>query len=100
MRMTRYTLPIAALYLTAVTTAWALPRSTLPQLTSPSDLVEVSSKGKSHKGHSHDNRHHHHHHYSEHHHYSYHGHDYGHRYSYRPHNVMGCVAAGPVWYCP
>ena len=24
----------------------------------------------------------------------------GHRYSYRPRGAIGCVAAGPVWYCP
>jgi hypothetical protein len=90
----------------------ALPGSTLPQLTSPNDIVQVGSKGKG-KGHgkslgkairttpiaatttitttitatitS-----------------TYHGRYWGHRYSYRPHGwqTMGCIAAGPIWYCP
>jgi hypothetical protein len=100
--MKKYVLPVAVLYLSAVSAAWALPSSTLPQLTSPTDIVQVgSNKGKSHKGHSHNNHHHNNnHHHSEHHHYHYHGHDYGHRYSYQPRGAIGCVMAGPVWYCP
>jgi hypothetical protein len=90
----------AVLYFGVVSAAWAVPGSTLPQLTSPNDIVQVGSKskGKSHKGHSHSS--HHHHHYSHNHKYHYHGHYYGHRYSYRPRGAMGCVMAGPVWYCP
>ena len=101
--MLKYILPGAVLCLVVTTAAWALPSSTLPQLSSPSDLVQVGSKsegkGKSHKGHSHSSNHHHHHHY---HHgkYNYHGKYYGHRYSYRPRGAIGCVMAGPVWYCP
>jgi hypothetical protein len=100
--MIKYVLPVAAIYLTAVTTAFAFPGSTLPHFTSPNDIVQVgSNKGKSHKGHYHNNHHNHNnHHYTEHHHYHYHGHDYDHRYSYRPRGAMGCVQAGPVWYCP
>src|SRR6478672_1325965 len=106
--MIRYILPGAMLCAVVASTAWALPASTLPQLTSPSDVVQVSSKnkGKSHKGHSHStHKGHshktHHHHYSHNHHkYHYHGHSYGHRYAYRPRGAMGCVMAGPVWYCP
>jgi hypothetical protein len=98
--MHKYVLPVTVLYLSAITGAWAIPASTLPQLTSPNDLVQVGSKDKGKgKSHSHNNNHHHHH-YSEHHHYNYHGHDYGHRYSYRPRGAIGCVMAGPVWYCP
>jgi hypothetical protein len=94
--MVKYALPVALLYITATTAALALPVSTLPQLTSPTDVVQVASKskGKS-KGHSH---HYHHHHY--HGKYRYHGKYYGHRYSHRPHSIIGCMAAGPIWYCP
>jgi hypothetical protein len=111
--MIKYVLPGAVLYLTVATTAWAMPSSTLPQLTSPNDIVQVGSKGKgkgkSHKGHSHNkgnshhyNNNHHHHHYGDYHRYNYHGRYWGHRYSYRPNNwqTLGCIAAGPIWYCP
>ena len=97
--MKKYVLPVAVLYLSAITAAWAISGSTLPQLTSPNDIVQVGSKGKgkskSHKGHSHKK-------YSHHHHgrYHYHGKYYGHRYAYRPRSIVGCIAAGPVWYCP
>jgi hypothetical protein len=37
--MIKYALPVAALYFAAVTTALALPSSSLPQLTSPNDIV-------------------------------------------------------------
>ena len=83
--MHKYVLPVAVLYLSGVTASWALPGSTLPQLTSPTDIVQVGSKdknkGKSHKSHEV----HHHHHYSDDYDrdYEYHGHHYGHRYSYR-----------------
>jgi len=104
--MIKYALPVAAFYLMAVTTAWAFAGSPLPQPTSPNDIVQVGSKSKgksykghSHKGHSHSS-HHHHHHYSHNHKYPYHRHYYGHRYSYRPRGAMGCVQAGPIWYCP
>jgi ABC-type Zn2+ transport system substrate-binding protein/surface adhesin len=119
--MIKYALPVAVLYFAVATTAVALPGSTVPQLTSPSDIVQVSSKGKgkghgkshkdhgkshkdhgkSHKGHSHHN-HNHHHHYGDYHKYHYHGRYWGHRYSYRPYNwqTLGCIAAGPIWYCP
>jgi hypothetical protein len=106
--MHKYVLPAAALYLSAVTGAWAMPASTLPQPISPNDIVQVGSKGKgkSHKGHSHNNNHHHHNNHHYHHgyndNYHYHGRYWGHRYAYRPHNwqMLGCIAAGPVWYCP
>jgi hypothetical protein len=95
-----------------VSAAVALPGSTLPQLTSPNDIVQVGSKGKGkghgkgHKGHSHSNHHHHgnyHRYYHRNYHkYHYHGRYWGHRYSYRPYNwqTLGCIAAGPIWYCP
>jgi hypothetical protein len=80
------------LYFAVASAAVALPGSTLPQLNNPNDIVQVGSKGKgkgkSHKGHSHSGHHH--------------GRYWGHRYSYRPHNwqTLGCIAAGPIWYCP
>ena len=99
--MIRYILPGAMLCAVVASTAWALPASTLPQLTSPSDVVQVSSKnkGKNHKGHSHSTSHYHYHSHNLHK-YHYLGHNYGHRYAYRPRGAMGCVMAGPVWYCP
>jgi hypothetical protein len=114
--MIKDALPVAALYFAAVTTALALPSSSLPQLTSPNDIVQVGSKGKgkghrkshgkshgkSHKGHSHSGHHHHGNYHGNYHKYHYHGRYWGHRYSYRPHGwqTMGCIAAGPIWYCP
>jgi|RhiMethySRZTD1v2_1073278.scaffolds.fasta_scaffold36291_4 hypothetical protein len=108
--MKKYVLPVAVLYLSAITAAWAISGSTLPQLTSPNDIVQVGSKGKgkskSHKGHSHKGHshkkysHHHHGHHYHHGRYHYHGKYYGHRYAYRPRSIVGCIAAGPVWYCP
>jgi hypothetical protein len=103
--MIKYALPVAVLYLAVASTAVALPGATVPQLTGPNDIVQVGSKekNKSHKSHET-----HHHYYSERdhdyddHEYRYHGHDYGRRYSYRPNNwqTLGCIAAGPIWYCP
>ena len=97
--MVKYALPVVALYLTGVTTAWALPASPLPQLTSSNDIVQVESKSKG-KSKGKSSHHHHHHYYSHNHKYHYHGHYYGHRYSYRPRGAFGCIQAGPVWYCP
>jgi hypothetical protein len=104
--MIKYALPVAALYFAAVTAAFALPASSLPQLTSTNDIVQVGNKGKGkghgHKGHGHYGYHHHHGHYGNYHRYNYHGRYWGHRYAYRPYGwqTMGCIAAGPVWYCP
>jgi hypothetical protein len=97
--MIKYALPVAVLYFGVVSAVWALPGS-LPLTGSPNDIVQVGgkSKGKSKSKSSH--HHHHHHHYSHNHKYHYHGHYYGHRYSYRPRGAMGCVQAGPIWYCP
>ena len=100
--MIKYALPVAVV---ASSVRPGHPGS-LPLPASPNDIVQVGSKskGKSHKGHSHKGHshgsHHHHHHYSHNHKYHYHGHYYGHRYSYRPRGAMGCVQAGPIWYCP
>jgi len=95
--MIKYALPVAVLYFGVVSAVWALPGS-LPLTGSPNDIVQVGgkSKGKSKSSH----HHHHHHHYSHNHKYHYHSHYYGHRYSYRPRGAMGCVQAGPIWYCP
>ena len=98
--MIKYALPVAVLYFAVASTALALPGSGVPKLTSPNDIVQVGSK--SHKKHSYNK------HYNKYHYkygkydrrYHYHGHYYGHRYSYRPRGAMGCVMAGPVWYCP
>src|SRR5262245_27338010 len=49
--MIKYALPVAVLYFAVGTAAVALPGSTLPQLTSPNDVVQVGSKGKG-KGHA------------------------------------------------
>jgi hypothetical protein len=103
--MIKYALPVAVLYFAVASAAVALPGSTLPQLNNPNDIVQVGSKGKgkgkSHKGHSHSGHHHGNYH-RNYHKYHYHGRYWGHRYSYRPHNwqTLGCIAAGPIWYCP
>jgi hypothetical protein len=103
--MTKYALPVAVLYFAIASVAWAAPGSTLPQLTSPNDIVQV--KSKSHKKHSY-KKHSYKKHYDKHNYkygkyhkrYHYHGKYYGHRYAYRPRSIIGCVAAGPIWYCP
>jgi hypothetical protein len=99
--MIKYALPVAVLYFGVVSAVWALPGS-LPLTGSPNDIVQVGgkSKGKSKSKSKSSHHHHHHHHYSHNHKYHYHGHYYGHRYSYRPRGAMGCVQAGPIWYCP
>ena len=48
--MIKYALPVAVAYFAIASTAVALPGSTLPQLTSPNDIVQVGNKGKG-KGH-------------------------------------------------
>jgi len=100
-------LSAAALSFALVSAAWALPgapKAELPAL-SQSDIVQVGKKGGKHYGG---------------HHYKYHGGKYhggkhwrggryyhggrywGRRYYYRPYNwqAWGCVAVGPIWYCP
>jgi hypothetical protein len=94
-------LSAAALSFALVSAAWALPatpKTDLPAL-NQTDVIQVGKKG--HGGHGHNYKH-----------YGYKGHYrgryhhggryWGHRYSYRPYGwqTLGCVAVGPVWYCP
>ena len=44
--MIKYALPVAVLYFAVASTAVALPGSTLPQLTSPNDIVQVGARAK------------------------------------------------------
>ena len=44
--MIKYALLVAVAYFAIASTAVALPGSTLPQLTSPNDIVQVGNKGK------------------------------------------------------
>jgi hypothetical protein len=44
--MIKYALPVTVLYFAVASTAVALPGSTVPQLTSPNDIVQVGSKSK------------------------------------------------------
>jgi hypothetical protein len=105
--MIKSILSAAALSFALVSAAWALPaapKTELPAL-SHSDIIQVGKKG--HGGHHHGGKH-----YNKHYKYHggkhyrgryYHGGRYwGRRYYYRPYNwqVWGCVAVGPIWYCP
>ena len=44
--MIKYAFPVAELYFAVATAAVALPGSTLPQLTSPNDIVQVGARAK------------------------------------------------------
>jgi ABC-type Zn2+ transport system substrate-binding protein/surface adhesin len=102
--MIKYVLSGAAVSLFVASGALALPASSTVQLKNSTDVVQISNKGKGNKGHSNKNYHHHHHNYhsKNYHKYQYHNRYWEHRYSYRPHNwqTLGCIAAGPIWYCP
>jgi len=94
----------AALSFMVVSAAWAMPvvSGTQGAAVAPSDIVKIKDghHGKGHggknwnrhgnwKGHGGGR-------------YHYGGRYWGHRYSHRPYNwhTLGCVAVGPVWYCP
>jgi hypothetical protein len=94
--------PVLVLSLFGITAADAYP-APLTEQPASTDLVLEVKKGKGH-GAKHHNKHH-----------NKHGHNYKHggkywygnrywthRYSYRPlgWRAYGCVAVGPVWYCP
>jgi ABC-type Zn2+ transport system substrate-binding protein/surface adhesin len=101
-------LTAAALSFAASTAAWALPVSQTTSLRTLnfSDLIQIGQKNKNknkNHNHNHDHHNHNHNHDHDHHHGYYHGGRYwGHQYYVRPNNwqVLGCVAVGPVWYCP
>lgn len=99
--MTRMILPVLVLSLFGITAAVAYPAPLTEQSASNELVVEAKTKVKVHGG-KHHNKH-----------YNKHGVKHGgkyyhgnrywtHRYRYRPIGwaVYGCIAAGPVWYCP
>jgi hypothetical protein len=105
--MIRSILSAAVLSLMVVSAAWAWPASPTTQLTpvASTDLVQIGYHGGGHKNY---NKKYNYKHYNNH--YNYHGGGryhygnryWGHRYNYRPYGwqTLGCIAVGPVWYCP
>ena len=96
--MLRSTLFASALSLATFSVASALPSVATPPLEPDSSVILVGHGKGHHSGHKR--------HYSNHgnwnKHYHYGGRYWGHRYSYRPYGwaTLGCIAVGPVWYCP
>jgi hypothetical protein len=105
--MIRSILPAIILSSLVLSTAWALPGRT-PQVNQAgaTNLIQIGEKQyykkqyyKAEKEKQYYKKQ-----YKAEKHYNYHhgGRYWGHRYTYRPPGwqVLGCVAAGPVWYCP
>ena len=102
--MIKSILPATFLSSLLISTAWALPIPPTPEVNqaSATNLTQVGEKKyyksekkyyKAEKKHYQAEKKH----YQKYHHG---GKYWGHRYSYRPRGAIGCVAAGPVWYCP
>ena len=106
--MIRSILSAAVLSLMVVSAAWSWPapsKTQLPPLDS-TNLIQVGHGGGHHGNNHHNYKNHNYKHYN----YNYHGGGryhygnryWGHRYNYRPYGwqTLGCIAVGPVWYCP
>jgi hypothetical protein len=96
--MIKAILPATLLSLMLIPAAWAWPISPTTQIDQPtSNLVQVGYKG--HHGYKHYN---HHYAYKNYGRYHYGNRYWGHRYYARPYNwqTIGCIAVGPIWYCP
>jgi hypothetical protein len=107
--MIRSTLFAAVLSLTTFSVASALPSMTTAPREPSGSVVQVGqSKGhnKGNKGHyskhKNWNKHHAYNNWNHHGRYHYGGRYWGHRYNYRPYGwaTLGCIAVGPIWYCP
>jgi hypothetical protein len=104
--MRRVVLPAAFLSLALVTSAWASPVPLTTQQVESRDIVEVGYKGdkkyyKNKNWKKYGNKYHHNKYkYADR--YWHGGRYWGHRYNYRPYGwqTLGCVAVGPIWYCP
>lgn len=107
--MKRSILPAIILSLSLASAAWALPASPNPAQNQfkSTNLVEVGYKDKEdYKGYKRN--------YSKNYNWNKHRHNnyagtyrygnryWGHRYNYRPYGwqTLGCIAVGPIWYCP
>ena len=95
--MIKLILPATFLSSLLISTAWALPIPPTPHVNqvSATNLIQVGEKKyykKEKQYYKAEKKH-----YKKYHHG---GKYYGNRYSYRPRGAIGCVAAGPVWYCP
>lgn len=111
--MIKSILSAAALSFALVSAAWALPaapKAELPAL-NQSDIIQVGhghGGGKHYHGnknYKHYNKNYNYKHYNYKHgggRYHYGNRYWGHRYNYRPYGwqTLGCIAVGPVWYCP
>jgi hypothetical protein len=100
----RSILPATILCSLVISTAWALPASPTPQVHQPNatNLTRVGYYDKKYyknKKYYKAEKKYYQKHYDK---YYYGGRHWGHRYSYRPYGwqTLGCVAVGPVWYCP
>jgi hypothetical protein len=119
--MIRPILSAAALSFALVTAAWAVPAAPTTELPAlnHSDVIQVKKGGGGHHGGGHHGGGKHYggkHYGGKHYNHRYHGGKYygkrgryyhggrywGHRYNYRPYGwqTLGCLAVGPVWYCP
>lgn len=100
--MLKYVMPLAAISLMAVSSAWALPAAPATNnVQIESNRIEVQHRdGHFHRSARPDRSMHHRRHMGHRH--SYRGRHYSHRYHSRPHgwSRRGCVMAGPVWFCP
>jgi hypothetical protein len=102
--MRRVILPAAILSLALVSAAWASPLPLTTQQVKSPDIVVVGYKGDKkyykNKNWKYGNKYHHKNKYADR--YWHGGRYWGHRYNYRPYGwqTLGCVAVGPIWYCP
>jgi hypothetical protein len=106
--MKRVVLTATVLSLALVSAVWAAPLPSSTQQLRSSDIVDVDYKGDKkyyknknwNKNWKYGNKYHHKNRYAGR--YWHGGRYWGHRYSYRPYGwqTLGCVAVGPIWYCP
>jgi hypothetical protein len=99
--MIKSILSATGLSLMVVSAAWAWPISPATPIDRPtSNLVEAGYKGHNeHQGNNYKHNYTHHNYNNK---YRYGNRYWGHRYYQRPYNwqSIGCIAVGPIWYCP
>jgi len=104
--MRRVVLPAVILSLALVSAAWASPALLTTQKVKSTDIVNVGYKGDKkyykNKNWKYGNKYHYNNKYKYSDRYWHGGRYWGHRYNYRPYGwqTLGCVAVGPLWYCP
>jgi hypothetical protein len=101
--MKKVVLPAVIVSLALLSAAWASPTPLSTQQVKSPDIIDVGYKGDKkyykNKNWKYGNKH-----YKNKYggHYWHGGRYWGHRYNYRPYGwqTLGCVAVGPIWYCP